>query len=135
MAMLITFQIGRTNAVVLTLSGVLKDILLVFASMIIFRDPVAPLQFFGYSIALGGLVYYKLGSEKLKEYFGGFGKQWSVYSSRHPAMSKFVIFGMALFFILVVMGGLFPYVPAEYQQTAVSKVQGAFGGFGGSAGP
>ena len=45
----------------------LKDILLVFASMTIFGDPVAPLQYFGYSIALGGLVYYKLGGEKMQQ--------------------------------------------------------------------
>lgn len=50
----------------MTLSGVLKDILLVGASMMIFRDPVSGLQAFGYSIALGGLVYYKLGADKLK---------------------------------------------------------------------
>lgn len=50
----------------MTLSGVLKDILLVVASMMIFHDPVSGLQAFGYSIALGGLVYYKLGSDKLK---------------------------------------------------------------------
>lgn len=99
--------------------------------MVIFRDPVTPLQFFGYSIALGGLVYYKLGSDKLREYFGGFGKQWGDYSSRHPAMSKLLIFGLALFVILVMMGGLFPYVPAEYTDSAVQKVQNTFGGFGG----
>jgi hypothetical protein len=52
---------------VLTLCGVLKDILLVMASMAIFGDPVAPLQYFGYSIALGGLMYYRLGGEKLKQ--------------------------------------------------------------------
>lgn len=34
--------------------------------MVIFLDPVSPLQFFGYSIALGGLVYYKLGSDGVK---------------------------------------------------------------------
>jgi hypothetical protein len=59
-------QIGKTNAVVLTMSGVLKDILLVVASMAIFGDPVTLQQYFGYSIALGGLVYYKLGAEKLQ---------------------------------------------------------------------
>ncbi|KAI9932437.1 hypothetical protein MW887_008678 [Aspergillus wentii] len=61
----VVFLIGKTSALVLTLSGVLKDILLVVASMVIFRDPVTPLQVVGYGIALGGLVYYKLG---LKEY-------------------------------------------------------------------
>ena len=46
----------------------LKDILLVMASVVIFRDPVSGLQIFGYSIALGGLMYYKLGADKCKEY-------------------------------------------------------------------
>lgn len=59
-------QIGKTSAVVLTMSGVLKDILLVIASMAIFRDPVTGQQFFGYAIALGGLVYYRLGAEKIQ---------------------------------------------------------------------
>ncbi|KAI4732258.1 hypothetical protein E4T50_17158 [Aureobasidium sp. EXF-12298] len=39
----VVFLIGRTSSLVLTLYGVLKDILLVVASMLIFRDPVAPL--------------------------------------------------------------------------------------------
>ena len=51
----------------LTLCGVLKDILLVMASMGIFGDPVTLTQYFGYSIALGGLMYYRLGGEKLKQ--------------------------------------------------------------------
>lgn len=34
--------------------------------MVIFLDPVSGLQFFGYSIALGGLVYYKLGADGVK---------------------------------------------------------------------
>ena len=46
------------------MSGVFKDILLVVASMVIFGDPVTLQQYFGYSIALAGLVYYKLGAEK-----------------------------------------------------------------------
>lgn len=62
-----SLQIGKTSAVVLTLSGVLKDILLVMASMGIFGDPVTPTQYFGYSIALGGLLYYRLGGEKLQQ--------------------------------------------------------------------
>jgi hypothetical protein len=46
---------------------VLKDILLVMASMGIFGDPVTLTQYFGYSIALGGLMYYRLGGEKMKQ--------------------------------------------------------------------
>lgn len=37
------------------------------ASMAIFGDPVTVTQYFGYSIALGGLVYYKLGGEKMQQ--------------------------------------------------------------------
>lgn len=37
------------------------------ASIGIFGDPVTPTQYFGYSIALGGLIYYKLGGEKLQQ--------------------------------------------------------------------
>ncbi len=44
----------------------LKDILLVVASMVIFGDPVTGQHFVGYSIALSGLVYYKLGAEKIQ---------------------------------------------------------------------
>jgi hypothetical protein len=62
------YQIGKTSALVLTLSGVLKDILLVVASMVIFHDPVTPLQALGYGIALMGLVYYKLGAEGVRNF-------------------------------------------------------------------
>ena len=65
----------------MTLSGVLKDILLVAASMLIFRDPVSPLQGFGYSIALCGLIYYKLGGEKMKEYMGSGQRAWADYGA------------------------------------------------------
>lgn len=54
-------QIGKTSSLVLTLSGVLKNIMIVFASMLLFHDPVSGLQFFGFTVALGGLVYYQLG--------------------------------------------------------------------------
>ena len=45
----------------------LKDILLVMASLWIFGDPVTLIQYFGYSIALGGLMYYKLGGDKMRQ--------------------------------------------------------------------
>jgi len=54
------FLIGRTSSLVLTLCGVLKDVLLVFASMIIWGTQVTVLQFFGYGVAVCGLMYYKL---------------------------------------------------------------------------
>ena len=49
---------------VLTLSGVLKDILLVVLSVIIWSTPLTILHIFGYTIALGGLIYYKIDDEQ-----------------------------------------------------------------------
>lgn len=120
-------QIGKTSSLVLTLSGVLKDILLVMASMVIFRDPVSPLQAFGYSIALSGLVYYKLGADKLKEYLGGGGRAWSEYGAKHPAMKKLIIFGVALSLFVLVAGGAFTFAPEEIKSRLPlgSSVSGA----------
>jgi len=100
--------IGRTSALVLTLSGVLKDILLVIASMVIFGDPVSPLQAFGYSIALGGLVYYKLGAEKLKGHIADGQRAWAEYGARSPVMRKVIIAGSGLLLLFVLFGGLAP---------------------------
>jgi hypothetical protein len=43
---------------------VLKDILLVILSVIIWSTQITPLQIFGYAIALGGLVWYKMAGAK-----------------------------------------------------------------------
>ena len=83
----------------MTLCGVLKDILLVCASMLIFRDPVSGLQAFGYSIAIAGLLYYKLGSDKLKENIGNARRAWADYGARRPVQRKVLVF------FLVVLGG------------------------------
>lgn len=64
----VVFLIGRTSSLVLTLCGVLKDILLVVLSIVIWGTTVTLLQFVGYSVALGGLVWYKLGPEKVMEH-------------------------------------------------------------------
>lgn len=108
-------QIGKTSSLVLTLSGVLKDVLLVVASMVIFQDPVSGLQVFGYGIALAGLVYYKLGADKLKEYLGGSGRAWSEYGAKHPAMKKLIIFVIVLVLFVMMAGGAFTFAPDEYK--------------------
>lgn len=70
------------------MSGVLKDILLVFASMLIFHDPVTGQQFFGYSVALAGLVYYKLGAEKLQALATDARLYSAEYRQKNPAKTK-----------------------------------------------
>lgn len=98
--------------------------MLVAASMIVFRDPVSPLQGFGYSIALGGLIYYKLGAEKLKEYIAGGGRAWADYGVRHPAARKMIIFTGALLFLFLLLGGVAPHVGAGYGYDPSKYVNG-----------
>lgn len=55
--------IGKTSGLVMTLCGVLKNILLVVASVFIWGTVISWLQFIGYGIATFGLVYYGIGWE------------------------------------------------------------------------
>lgn len=55
----VVLLIANTSPLTLTLAGVLKDILLVVLSMVIFGAPVTPTQYVGYGIALLGLQLHK----------------------------------------------------------------------------
>ncbi|KAJ5610655.1 hypothetical protein N7510_007374 [Penicillium lagena] len=99
----VVLLIGKTSAVVLTMAGILKDILLVCASMIIFRDPVTLQQFFGYSIALAGLVYYKLGAEKMQSLATDVRLQVGEYQRSNPAKAKVIIIGAVVAIVLLLM--------------------------------
>ncbi|KAJ5246647.1 sugar phosphate/phosphate translocator [Penicillium chermesinum] len=99
----VVLLIGKTSAVVLTMAGILKDILLVAASMIIFRDPVTAQQFFGYSIALGGLTYYKLGAEKIHNLATDVRLQIGEYRRTNPALAKTIAIGAVVSVILLVL--------------------------------
>jgi len=58
------FLVGAGSGLVLTLAGVFKDILLITGSVLIFSSSITPLQIFGYSIALGGLILFKTSGGK-----------------------------------------------------------------------
>ncbi|KAI4251964.1 MAG: hypothetical protein LQ352_004551 [Teloschistes flavicans] len=103
-----SFQIGRTSSLVLTLCGVLKDILLVLVSVVFRNEPFTPLQCFGYSIALAGLIYFKLGADTIKAKFSDAGRTWADYGVRHPALRKVIVFAGMLLVVLVVLIGLAP---------------------------
>jgi hypothetical protein len=90
----------------MTLSGVLKDILLVIASMLIFRDPVSGLQAFGYTIALCGLVYYKLGADKIKEYIGQGQRSWADFGVRRPILRRLAVMALVVVTIFLLLGGI-----------------------------
>ncbi len=51
--------IANTSALIFTLAGIIKDILLVTLSVLIFGSPVTNVQYFGYAVALLGLNLHK----------------------------------------------------------------------------
>lgn len=55
----VVLLITNTSPLVLTLSGIVKDILLVVLSVTVFGSPVTPLQYAGYGVALLGLNLHK----------------------------------------------------------------------------
>lgn len=59
----VVFLIGCASSLVLTLSGVVKDILLVAGSVLLLGSTVTFVQMLGYSIALLGLVAFKTKKE------------------------------------------------------------------------
>lgn len=82
--------------------------------MMIWGTQVSATQFFGYSIALGGLLYYKLGAEQLKQYISGAGRSWSEFGVQRPVARKLVVFGLVVVTMLILLGGLAPsYAPAQ----------------------
>jgi hypothetical protein len=122
----VVLLIGKTSSLVMTLCGVLKDILLVAASMMIWGTPISGLQAFGYTIALGGMVYYKLGYEALKGYAAEGGRQWAELGQTRPALRKVIALVVGLFVIFVLFGGLAPtyapeYDPSKYMSEAAAK--------------
>ncbi|KAI4173560.1 MAG: hypothetical protein LQ343_002898 [Gyalolechia ehrenbergii] len=118
----VVFLIGRTSSLVLTLCGVLKDILLVVISVTFRSEPVTALQVFGYGIALAGLVYYKLGADMLKAKLSDAGRAWADYGVRHPALRKVMVFASMLLLAIVVLIGLAPQV--GYDPKYLSSVVG-----------
>jgi len=59
------FLIGKTSGLVMTLTGILKNILLVIISVMIWHTNISWIQFLGYAVALGGLVYYSIGWDQI----------------------------------------------------------------------
>ncbi|KAL8712615.1 MAG: hypothetical protein Q9220_003146 [cf. Caloplaca sp. 1 TL-2023] len=106
----VVFLIGRTSSLVLTLCGVLKDILLVMAAIFIWGKHVTALQAFGYSIALCGLVYFKLGGDNIKAKLSDASRAWAEYGVRHPALRKMIVFAGMLVLALMALIGLAPTV-------------------------
>ncbi|GAA5951416.1 hypothetical protein JCM3765_005932 [Sporobolomyces pararoseus] len=64
----VVFLIGCASSLILTLSGVLKDILLVTGAVFLFGNVVTYTQMFGYAVALVGLFVFKTPPDVLAGY-------------------------------------------------------------------
>lgn len=91
--------------------------------MFLFKDPVTLLQAFGYSIALGGLIFYKLGGEKLKEYLGQGSMKWQEFGYNRPVLRKLMIFAAVIISMFMILGSLGP----RYAPDSTDKVVSGFG--------
>ncbi|KAK7430340.1 hypothetical protein QQZ08_003088 [Neonectria magnoliae] len=111
------FLIGKTSGLVMALTGILKSILLVATSVLIWNTHISLLQTLGYSLALVGLVLYSVGYEQILR---GFREaiNWlsNVWNSDRPEEGKvsvkvrraFVI-GIVGFIALVIAVSLWHY--------------------------
>jgi hypothetical protein len=59
----------------MNLTGILKNVLLVVASVLIWHTPITLIQFSGYAIALVGMFYYSMGSDVARSHFQVF-RDW-----------------------------------------------------------
>lgn len=105
-------KIGKTSGLVMTLTGIFKSILLVMVSVLIWSTSISALQFVGYAIALGGLIYYSLGWEQivaltngftswLKTIFGPNGSETSL----PPGIRKALVIFLALLTTVILASG------------------------------
>jgi len=114
-------QIGRTSGLVLTLCGVLKDIMLVAFSILVWGTPMSRLQAFGYSVAIIGMLYYKLGQKELKPYIAEAGRRWSEFGANRPVLRKLLVVGVVFTTLILLLGSLAPTYAPEYDPSSYLK--------------
>ncbi|EXU97253.1 triose-phosphate transporter family protein [Metarhizium robertsii] len=116
------WQIGQTSGLVMTLAGILKNILLIIVSVMIWRTQITVLQAVGYTSALAGLIYYSLGYNQLPRasQAGSVGTfSWWKGTSAYNAGSMRLKTRRAILAALIIMTGLVVLSPrmwSSYKQ-------------------
>lgn len=118
----------------MTLTGIFKNILLVVASVLIWRTTITPLQFIGYGTALAGLVYYSLGYDQLLKLYHQAG-DWLSNSSRSsssnggapPRSKRWVVVAGAIVIFSTVFGALAAYHGHDAIRSHMEKLPQWFG--------
>lgn len=109
------FLIGRTSGLVMTLTGIFKNILLIIVSILIWNTKISFMQTIGYAIALAGLTYYSLGYEQIVKLFrlsiSWTVSMWSSTSAQGRGSGSLATRRCVVITALV-FGGLFIFVAA-----------------------
>ncbi|KAM0348002.1 hypothetical protein ACHAPU_004505 [Fusarium lateritium] len=116
------FLIGKTSGLVMTLSGILKSILLVVVSVVIWSTHISLLQTLGYAIALMGLVLYSVGYEQLLNTWEE-AVAWGTGTLNRegemsPALRKVIMIGCLGFITVIIAGALWHYHGLDSAQVA-----------------
>ena len=98
----------------MTLCGVVKNILLVVASVIFWGTIITGLQIIGYGIALVGLVYYGVGYDGILTYYlysqtfaqKVWGAQGAATSQPSTLLKKGLLISMCIIIVVLLVTGL-----------------------------
>lgn len=82
--------------------------------MLIWGTKISALQAFGYSIAICGMLYYKLGQKELKPFISEASRRWAEFGASKPVLRKLFVFGLFVTVLFMLLGGLAPTYAPEY---------------------
>ncbi|CRG91009.1 putative sugar phosphate/phosphate translocator At4g32390 [Talaromyces islandicus] len=113
----VVFLISKTSSLVMRLCGILKDILIVISSMILWNSPVTSMQAGGYSISLLGLVYYMLGYDRIAGYASRAGGAINAYHAKNRVRSVAILIASVFVVVLMITAVLaINYAPERIDQ-------------------
>ncbi|QPG96524.1 hypothetical protein C2857_004457 [Epichloe festucae Fl1] len=119
------FLIGRTSGLVMTLTGIFKNILLILVSILIWNTKITFMQTVGYAIALAGLTYYSLGYDQIMKLARTSAtlaaSMWSSTSANGRSSTSLATRRCILVTALV-FGGLFIFVAAMQHHDPSTKM-------------
>jgi hypothetical protein len=69
---------------------------------------------FGYSIAIIGMLYYKLGDKELKPWIAEAGRKWAEFGATRPAARKLLLIFIFIVVFFTLIGGLGSNYAPEY---------------------
>ncbi|KAG5951753.1 hypothetical protein E4U53_002343 [Claviceps sorghi] len=118
------FLIGRTSGLVMTLTGIFKNILLILVSILIWNTKITVMQTAGYAIALTGLTYYSLGAEQIIR-LARTSAVWASNmwrSTSAPGNSSSLASRRRVLLTGLIVGGLFIFVVAWQNPAPTAKL-------------